>query len=57
MIERRGPIGPFFFSKFLSYLNNFIELFGRFVVLAPGHALPLSLKALAFFRLVNETGA
>ena len=50
-------MGPSFFSKYLSYLNNFMPLFSLFVVLAPGDALPLSLKALAFFCLVNETGA
>ena len=39
---------PFFVSKYLSYLGNFTAQFGRFVVLAPGHALPLSLKVLVF---------
>ncbi len=39
---------PFFVSKCLSYLGNLRVLFSGFVVLAPGHALPLALKVLVF---------
>ena len=55
MIEKRDPSGPFFLGKYPTYLNNFTCLFGRFVVLAPGSELPLSLTVLDFFCLVNET--